>query len=265
MSTDSARRRVLLRRHGGITLDVVVEGAGPAVVLLPSSLRDSLADFDAVAAQVAAAGHTVLRPQPRGMGRSRGPMQGLTLHDLAADVAEVIRTLGSGRAVVVGHAFGHFIARVADLDHPALVRGIVVAAGAARSFPPGLQAVLDTAADAAQPHAERLQALRLAFFAAGNDAAPWLDGWYPELRATYRAAGAVPDKSVWWPVTNAPVLDLQAADDPWRPAATRDELRAVLGADRVTVQVIEGASHALVCERPAAVAKAIVDWVGTLS
>jgi pimeloyl-ACP methyl ester carboxylesterase len=44
-----------------------------------------------VAERIAAAGFRVLRPQPRGYGRSVGPMDHITLLDLARDVAEVVR------------------------------------------------------------------------------------------------------------------------------------------------------------------------------
>jgi pimeloyl-ACP methyl ester carboxylesterase len=256
-----ARQRVLLI-EGPARIDVIVEGRGPAVVLLPSSQRDS-EDFDDVAARIAAAGFKVLRPQPRGMGGSTGPMQALSLHVLAADVAATVRQLGGGRAVLVGHAFGHFVARVADLDHPQLVRGVVVAGGAARTFPAGMAESLAIASDPAQPREARLRGLRHAFFAPGNNPEPWLSGWHPELRQAYRQAGAVPAKELWWPVSHAPLLDLQGADDPWRPPASRNELKDVLG-DKVTVQVIPNASHALIPEQPAAVAQAIVAWIGTL-
>lgn len=234
-------------------------GPAPVVVLLPSSLRDSL-DLTPLALRLAAAGFRVLRPQPRGMGRSSAPADGLTLHHLARDVADTIVAVGGGgRAIVAGHAFGHFVARVTDLDHPRLVRGVVLLAAAARAFPPGLTQALDLAADAAQPRAARLAALERAFFAPGHDASPWLDGWYPQWRERYRAAAAVPDKAAWWPACRAPMLDLQGDCDPWRPPATRDELRAQLG-ERVTTGLIADASHALPCEQPAAVAEAIVNW-----
>jgi pimeloyl-ACP methyl ester carboxylesterase len=250
-------------RSGEAQIEVLVDGTGPAVVFLPSSQRDSLDAHD-LAVRIAAAGFTVLRPQPRGMGRSRGPLEGITLLELAGDVAAVIERLGHGRAVVVGHAFGHYIARVAALHHTARVQGVVALAAAARVFPAGLSADLDVAADLAQPRAERLAALQRAFFAPGHDPSAWLDGWHPQLRAAYRGAGAVPPKSTWWPVSPVPVLDLQAAQDPWRPSATRHELREAAG-DRVTVQVIENASHALYPEQPAAAADAIVGWVRSLA
>ena len=256
------KRRELLV-EGRLQIDVLVDGSGPAIVMLPSSQRDSL-DFDPLAERVAGAGCTVRRPLPRGLARSRGPLQGLTLATLADDVALVIDRLGSGRAIVAGHAFGHFIARVADLNHPQRVRGVALLAAAARVFPPGLTSALDIAADSDQPRAARLAALQQAFFAPGNEPSSWLAGWHPRLRQYYRDAAAVPDKESWWPTSHSPLLDLQGACDPWRPEDTRNELRAVVG-NRVTVEVVAHASHALPTEQPAAVAAALVAWAGRLA
>ena len=259
----AARSHVLVP-HDGAQIDVIVEGAGDAIVLLPSSQRGS-ADFDDVAARIAAAGYKVLRPQPRGIGQSTGSLDGLTLHSLAGDVAATIRALGNGRAVVVGHAYGHYVARVTDLDYPDLVRGVVMAAaGSAGTISASaLPAALDIAANVRQPEAARMAALRLAFFAPGSDPAVWLDDWHPTLAAAYRAAAKVPGRSDWWPVTHAPVLDLQAAQDPWRPVGTRGEVVDALGG-KASVVVVQHASHALFPEQPKAVAEAIVEWVARL-
>lgn len=254
----AARRRALLEL-GAARIDVIVEGAGPAIVLLPSSLRDS-EDFDELAQRLAHEGFQVLRPQPRGMGASDPPPPGMTLETLAADVAGVIEGLGAGPAVVVGHAFGHFVARVADLRHPAQVRGVVALGAAARVFPPGLQDALAIAADPARPEAERLAALRHCMFAPGNDPRPWLAGWHPRWRAAYRAASSYPPKDTWFVTSHAPILDLQGAHDPWRPPSTRRELADLLGT-KVAVELVDGAAHALVPEQPAAVARAIAHWV----
>ncbi len=258
--------RVQIRVDGGeidVLVDAPANGSAPAVVLLPSSQRDSL-DFDALALQLALRGLRVLRPQPRGMGRTTLPLDALTLHVLAQDVIATVQALGGGRAVLVGHAFGHFIARVADMDHPQSVRGVVVAGAAARVFPAGMAQSLDIASDAAQPRDSRIAHLQRAFFAPGNDPEDWLQGWHPELRAIYRAAGTVPPKDRWWTQAHAPLLDLQGADDPWRPPASRAELQELLGAERVAVEVIAQASHALVVEQPVAVAQAIAQWMNGL-
>src|SRR5271154_5747845 len=85
----ASERHSELVRHDDVTIETIVEGAGPAIVMLPSTGRDGLDDFDDVAGKLAAAGFTVLRPQPRGIAKSTGPMDAASLHDFAADVAAV--------------------------------------------------------------------------------------------------------------------------------------------------------------------------------
>jgi len=255
----AAERRSELVRYGGVQIEAVMEGAGPAVVLLPSLARDS-DDYDAVAEGLAAAGFLVLRPKPRGIGRSAGPMTNITLHDLARDIAEVVERLGGGRAVVVGHAYGNWVARMTAVDHRQLVRGVVIAAAAARHYAPELTKAVTSAGNPALSDVERLAALRFAFFAPGNDPAVWLNGWHPEIRDSQRAAVAAVRQDEWWSGGSAPLLDLQAAEDPFRPAATRNEMKDEFG-QRVTVVVIPRASHALIPEQPRAVVEALTNWI----
>src|SRR5262245_57110482 len=95
MSSTTARTRQAVS-YNKVALDVIVDGEGPAIVLLPWLARDS-EDYDVVAAGLAQRGFRVLRPQPRGVGASTGPMTGITLHDFARDIAETIKALGGGR------------------------------------------------------------------------------------------------------------------------------------------------------------------------
>src|SRR6185436_19518224 len=111
-------------RKGDVSVEVIAEGRGPLVVLLASLGRDS-EEFDPIAAKIAAAGFRVLRPQPRGYGKSTGPLKNLTLHDFARDVAMAIEHEKSGPAILAGHAFGHFVAKMTAVDYPKLARGIV--------------------------------------------------------------------------------------------------------------------------------------------
>jgi len=265
MSISASPRRTELVRLGDVTIETLVEGAGPAIVMLPSLGRDGYEDFDDVAARLAAAGFTVLRPQPRGIGGSAGPLEGVSLHDLAADVAGVIRALGGGRAVILGHAFGHFVARMTAVDFPALVRGVVLAAAAARVYAPEIAATPRRAGDLAAPEADRLEALRLGFFAPGHDPTPWLHGWHPatqRMQADSREKQGV-QQADWWAAGAAPLLELIPASDPFKPRAKWQELREEFGG-RVETVVIEEASHALFPEQPARVAEAVVAWVRRL-
>ena len=247
---------------GDARIEVIAEGAGPLVVLLPSRGRDS-EDYDEVAAGIARAGFRVLRPQPRGTGASSGPMTGLTLHDFAGDVAAVIAHAGGGPAVVAGHAFGNWVARMTATDHPQLVRGVIILAAAAKTYPEALAEAVTRSADVTLADAERLGYLRSTFFAPGHDASVWLKGWYPDVNASQFAAGRATRQEEWWGAGRAPLLDLQAALDPFKPRETTNELKEELG-ERVTIAVIPDASHALIPEQPAAVVEAIVAWMRKL-
>jgi pimeloyl-ACP methyl ester carboxylesterase len=266
--TAQAERLREIVAHDDVRIEVIAEGSGPVVVLLPSRGRDS-EDFDAVAAGIANAGFRVLRPQPRGAGRSLGPMKDLTLHDFARDTAAVIEQSGGGPAVIVGHAFGNWVARMTAVDYPNLVRGVVIVAAAAKAYPAGfagakeLSEAVRKAGDPALPDAERLTYLRTAFFAPGNNAAVWLKGWHPDVDETQSAAGRATQQSEWWPGGAAQLLDLQGALDPFKPRAMMNEMREEFG-DRVTIAVIPNASHALIPEQPAAVVEAIVKWIARL-
>ena len=261
---EPARRSEMV--HGaGVTIDTYVEGSGPAIVMLPSSGRDGGEDFDDVAARLAAAGYTVLRPQPRGIAGSTGPMQGTSLHQLADDVVLVIDKLGGGRAVIVGHAFGHFVARMAAVDHPRAVRGVVLAAAAASTWAPDIAKTPYVSGNLNLPDKERLAALRLGFFAPGHDPRPWLHGWYPatqKMQADSREKAGV-KRSDWWSAGSAPLLELIPAKDPFKPADKWSEMKDSYG-DRVSTAVIPDSSHALFPEQPEAVADAIIAWVKTL-
>jgi pimeloyl-ACP methyl ester carboxylesterase len=254
--------------YDDVSIDVILDepasGHAEPLVLLPSSSRDS-EDFDEIAELFAAEGFRVLRPQPRGMCASAGPMEGLTLHDYARDVAEVIDRLAGGPAFVLGHAFGQWVGRCVAADHPRLVKGVILAAAAAKSSPPGLREQLAKCIDTSLPAAERIAALGVAFFAPGHDPSSWLNNWHPVASKSQRAASVATSQADWWTAGQAPVLDLQAELDPWRPANTRSGIVDDLGAERVTVAVIADASHALIPEQPRAVVQIVRDWTRGLN
>jgi pimeloyl-ACP methyl ester carboxylesterase len=247
---------------GDARIETIAEGRGPLIVLLPSTGRSS-DDFDTLAKELAREGFRVLRPQPRGIGGSVGPMKDVSFHDFANDIAGIIKHEGGGPAIIAGHAYGNWIARTVATDHPKLVRGVALVAAGAKTWPRKLSDAITSINDRSQPTAMRLKALELAFFAPGNDASAWLEGWHKEVTESQRAAGLNTKRDSWWAGGTAPILDLQAADDPFRPRDTIDELKNEFG-DRVTVVVVPNASHALPAEQPAAVVRAIVAWARDL-
>jgi pimeloyl-ACP methyl ester carboxylesterase len=240
------------------------EGDGPDVVVLPSYGRDGGEDFDAFSAALAEAGYRVLRPQPRGTARSAGPMTGVTIDDLGHDVAAVIGKLGQGPAVILGHAYGNFVARTVATNHPGKARAVILAAASTRAVPPEINNAPFVAGDPALPKEERLAALRLAFFAPGHDASIWLSGWYPQTLAMQRAAVTGIDIGRYWSAGTAPILEILAEYDPFHPRDQWADLRTQLG-PRVTTAVISDASHALFPEQPDAVADAVLEYLARMT
>src|SRR5690242_14050960 len=183
--------------RGDAHLEVLVEGHGPSIVLLPSLGRGA-SDFDPIAQRLAKAGFRVLRPQPRGIGRSTGPWENVTLQDLAADIAAVIEHDNNGPAFVVGHAFGNRVARMLATARPELVRAVsLVAANVGHNpSPPDVRAAIRICANTSAPDDERVKAMQFVFFAPGSDARVWLDGWHPEVLAAQRIAGDLTPRTI---------------------------------------------------------------------
>ena len=257
------RTREVVRRDN-VTVEVIAEGRGPLIVMLPSLGRDS-EEFDPAAARIASAGFRVLRPQPRGYGKSTGPMEKVTLHDFARDVAAVIEHENVGPAVIAGHAFGHFVAKMTAVDFPKLVRGVILIGAAQKNPDPEVQRSVTIATDPSQPEAERLKHLKVVFFAPGNDARLWLTGFHANVRAAEIIARDATPQKEYYSAGTAPLLDIQGEDDPYKPPSARNELVEEFGANRVTVVRVPNAAHAIIVEQPRAVADAVIAWVRKLT
>src|SRR5215471_17069634 len=108
---------------GDATLECTLCGSGAPVVLLANA-GCSTGYFDHLARALVTGGFQTISINMRGVGRSSGSLDGATLHDLAGDVAGVIKAIGCGTVHLVGHAFGNRIARCLAVDQPPLVRSV---------------------------------------------------------------------------------------------------------------------------------------------
>ncbi len=265
IETSAQPRKLVRYQPAHATAEVQIEyadqGKGPIVCILPSLARSGR-DYDVVASLLEQDGFRVIRPDPRGIGQSHGPMKALSLHDFAADVAAVLDHENTGPIVVVGHAWGSQPARMLAADRPDLVCGVVMAAASAGKLPPGstekpysrLRDAIDGAGDLSLPEAQRIDCLQRAFFAPGHDPRVWLDGWSAATHeAQAHARQTTPVDDYFSAGTHVPILDLQAEHD---AVVIPNVMQPYLG-DRVTVQVIRDAGHAMAPEQPRAMADAI--------
>lgn len=257
-------------RHDNVTIEYIVQGTGTPIIILPSLGRGQT-DYDELAVLLEKRGFKVIRPHPRGINGSQGPMTGLTLKDLAADVAMVIQAEGAPDAIVAGHALGNFIARMTASIFPGMVRGVALLAASAGktpsgepSIPPDVLESVTQSGNLALSETERIAHLQKAFFAPGNDCRSWLQGWYPDIKKTQWDAWQATPIDSYFAAGTAPLLDVQAEQDTVAPRRFSSVLRTELG-DRVSTIVIPNAGHALVPEQPEAVCDALADWAISLT
>jgi pimeloyl-ACP methyl ester carboxylesterase len=244
----------------GGPLEVQVYGTGPAVTLL-ASLGRGAEDFGDLATRLAEAGYCALALEPRGVGGSTSPLDGVTMADLADDVAAVIGALTDGQATVVGHAFGNRVARMLATRHPDAVESVVLLA-CGGLVPPTTEitAAMASVFDMSLPPAARLDAVARAFFAPGNDPSPWEGGWHADTTVAQVSATMRTAVEEWWMAGSADVLVVQPGDDVVAIPENAVKVVEMLG-NRASMVTIQDAGHALLPEQPAAVAAEILIWL----
>ncbi|KAJ3963103.1 hypothetical protein N0V92_000082 [Colletotrichum tropicale] len=239
------------------TIQVLIEGEGPSLLVWPSFARDSIEDFHEFSTALAEAGYRVLRPQPRGMGESTGPIK-TTWDELGADVVSVIDTFGNGKAVVLGHAAGQRVTKHMAATFPEKVPAIVLACiNTGINTNATIAATATIASNYSNPVEERLAALELGYFAPGHNASVWLSGWFPEAVGSVSGTGVSTLGG-----NNTQILDVIAKLDPWR---TEDQWNYTTGlaGDRSTVVFVEDASHALFPENLQGLLDVLLPWLKT--
>ncbi|MFD7031443.1 alpha/beta fold hydrolase [Streptomyces sp. NPDC059917] len=132
-----------LKVDGG-QLAYEVTGEGPLVVLA-HGMGDHRGAYDALAELLLAAGHRVARTDLRGHGESDAGWAAYTRTDTAGDLLALVRHLGGGPAVLVGHSFAGGSATIAAAREPELVRAIVEISPFTRAQKPDLGALVGRA------------------------------------------------------------------------------------------------------------------------
>ncbi|KAJ0305572.1 uncharacterized protein N0V96_011356 [Colletotrichum fioriniae] len=240
------------------TIQVLVEGDGPSLLVWPSYARDSIDDFHEFSTALADAGYRVLRPQPRGMGESTGPIV-TTWAEVGADLVSVIDTFGNGKAVVLGHAAGQRMAKNMAAAYPDKVPSIVLACiNTGINTNATIAATANIASNYTYSVEERLAALELGYFAPGHNASLWLTGWFPEAMGS--VTGAPTSTTIGSNTTQ--ILDIIATLDPWRREDQWNYTTGLVGS-RSTVVFVEDASHALFPENLQGVVDVMVPWLET--
>lgn len=271
----------------GLTHHAVIGGSGPAVLLVHGWMG-SWYHWRHVMPLLAPT-HTVIAVDARGYGDSDKPYAGYDGETIATDLAEVMRQLGHARYVVVGHDMGALPALLLAAREREAVRGLgyfdeplpgynldrFTAFTAENPFPywwfafnaqphlpalmwEGKEAVLvdhflsamvaDPSCITAEDKAEYVRGLRMPGGLHGSF------GWYREALTT-----AAQIRVATVTKLSQPVLALNGQ---FGHPGVLEQMRLV--AEQVQGETLPFCGHLLAEEQPAAVARALLDFLGAL-
>jgi len=99
--------------------------SGPMVICVPG-MGSFRAEYRFLALQMVSAGYRVISMDLRGQGESSTNWTDFSVSAIGSDVLTLIRSLGSGPAIVIGASYGAGAAVSAAATAPELVRGMVL-------------------------------------------------------------------------------------------------------------------------------------------
>jgi pimeloyl-ACP methyl ester carboxylesterase len=246
----------------GATLECTLYGSGTPVVLLANAGCSS-GYLDDLARVLAAGGLQALCVNMRGTGESRGSLDGITVHDLAGDVAGVLEALDCGPAHLVGHAFGNRVARCLAVDRPSLVRNVsLLAAGGLIGPATPLGTGFRNATEVKMNGSDCVTVLGARWLSPASDPKilAQVECW-PAVHLAHLATSRGVALGKWWGAGTAPLLVIQGLDDEAAPPGNGHALREQFG-ERVRVIDLPRAGHFLLLEQPEAVTRAVAEFVG---
>lgn len=263
---------MLIQTPDGITLSADLLGEpGARTVCLVHALA---ADNGLWAEQVPvllAAGYRVLRVELRGHGGSQATSGAYTMRLLGDDLAFVLRRLDLGPVDYVGLSLGGMSGQALALDHPGLLRSIVICDALPESLPnadaiwgPRLAAV--RAAGSVRPVAQAtierwltpaFQAAKPARFAEilGTIEATTAEGYGGCVEAimAFSHVARLPQLSI-------PALILCGEDDHAVPPAEGERIARLVPDGRFIA--VEGARHLPNVEKPGDFNRVLLEWLG---
>ncbi len=202
-------------------------------------------------------GRAVLAVDLPGHGRSDGPPLG-SVQEIADWLVAVLDAAGADEAALVGHSMGALAALDCAARHPARVRGLALL-GVAPQMPvhPDLLAAAAAGEQVAHDLITDWSLGRRAHLGGSTAIGMWMAGGSDALLATNRPGVLATDLEASNAYDGAldaaaqvrcPTLVLLGSDDRMTPRREGEKLAAAIGGARL--EVLAGAGHSLMAERP---------------
>jgi pimeloyl-ACP methyl ester carboxylesterase len=249
---------------GKIAYDV--QGEGPLVLCVPG-IFDLRAEYRFIVPQLVQAGFRVATMDWRGLGETSARWPTYAPEAVSGDMIALIRHLGSEQAFIVGHSYNSASAVITAATAPELVLGLVLHGPFVRDRGPRWQSHLMNAALFGGPWALTLWSMYYSrAFPSGKpvDFKGYVQAQMSMLREpgrlrAMRRLGSFATTTARLGDVRAPTLILMGARDPdYRPQQEAEWIAARI--PRSEVQMVEGAGHYLVAEKPEVAGPALIQF-----
>jgi 3-oxoadipate enol-lactonase len=239
---------MLTYEHDGLCLAYSTVGEGAPVLLVHGATGTGKFDWGRLAGDLSA-GYRCILPDLRGHGRSGFRLPGYGGEAIAGDLRELIQLLGAGQPHVIGFSYGAEVALRLEIEKPGTARSLIlVSPGTGR--PSGYQ----------MPSLEYMHRVWPRPLRELHEARHGADHWSTLVtvlqRDSARHAELPPGDLAG---VGCPVLLLAGDHD--EPTRRRQGKRFADANPRARYVEIEGAGHAAHLERPAAVSRAIREFL----
>jgi pimeloyl-ACP methyl ester carboxylesterase len=268
-SQSSTDTRFLQRPGGRIAYELT--GSGPLVVCVPG-MGELRATFRFLAPALAEAGFQVAAMDLRGHGDSDVTFDRYDDVALESDIRALIEELG-GPAIVIGNSMGAAAAVLVAVDHPDVMRGLVLTGPFVRDVPQSRLQELMMRAAMAGPWARRVWLSYYPKFYPGQRPAD-----FEEYRARMSKSLRGKDKTRAFSRTTRtshaqteavldsvrmPTLVVMGSADPDFPDPTA-EAHMIARRTEGTAHIVDGAGHYPHAQRPDEVNPAVIEFVRSL-
>ena len=215
------------------------------------------------------ANYRVLAPDLRGLGESEPSAGPVSMSSYANDVQELLKRLGTGPVVLVGHSMGGYVALEFARAFPDLLRGLVLVGTKAGPDSPEAAASRRTAAEEVRQKGpsvvvEAMAAKMLSTSNVDEAMAATVRG----LMASARSEGIIgallgmaerSDAAAWIGKIHVPTLVIAGCDDTViSPSESESLAKSIPGAK---LKLIPGAGHLVAFEKPEPFNEALRFWL----
>ena len=239
---------------GEVTIEASIEGEGEPIIMVPGNACH-VSIFNLISPLLNNAGFKTIALNMRGVSvsGSKGPIENITMHDLAGDIAGVIEKLNCAPVHILDWAFGSRIVRCLASDRPELIKTLTLLCAAGKVQPSAeTRKILAKTFSRETPREEYFDALIYSYFSPYTPKESALrivriPGNWPEARKANKYVSKNTTVEEWWDSGNIDLLIIQGLDDRIAPPENGRIYKEKFG-DRITLIEIEKAGHFLLQE-----------------